>query len=90
MNRELPDAQAGFRKGRGTRDQTANIHLIIEKIRVLGARAASSGGGSLGRGAAGPARVPGRGGLLGFSEPASAPPTSPRQAQCLRGRRAPD
>ena len=26
MNRELPDVQAGFRKGRGTRDQTANIH----------------------------------------------------------------
>ena len=31
MNRELPDVQAGFRKGRGTRDQIANIHLIIEK-----------------------------------------------------------
>ena len=31
MNRELPDVQAGFRKGRGTRDQTANIHWIIEK-----------------------------------------------------------
>ena len=31
MNRELPDAQAGFRKGRGTRDQIANIHRIIEK-----------------------------------------------------------
>ena len=31
MNCELPDAQAGFRKGRGTRDQTANIHWIIEK-----------------------------------------------------------
>ena len=29
MNRELPDIQAGFRKGRGTRDQIANIHLII-------------------------------------------------------------
>ena len=28
---ELPDVQAGFRKGRGTRDQTANIHWIIEK-----------------------------------------------------------
>ena len=27
MNRELPDVQAGFRKGRGTRDQIANIHL---------------------------------------------------------------
>ena len=31
VNRELPNAQAGFRKGRGTRDQTANIHWIIEK-----------------------------------------------------------
>ena len=33
MNRELSDVQAGFRKGRGTRDQTANIHWIIEKAR---------------------------------------------------------
>ena len=33
MNHELPDVQAGFRKGRGTRDQIANIHLIIEKSR---------------------------------------------------------
>ena len=33
VNRELPDAQAGFRKGRGTRDQIANIHWIIEKTR---------------------------------------------------------
>ena len=33
MNRELPDAQAGFRKGRETRDQIANIHWIIEKAR---------------------------------------------------------
>ena len=33
MNRELPDVQAGFRKGRGTRDQVANIHWIIEKAR---------------------------------------------------------
>ena len=31
MNHELPDVQAGFRKGRGTRDQTANIHWIIRK-----------------------------------------------------------
>ena len=31
MNRELPDVQAGFRKGRETRDQIANIHWIIEK-----------------------------------------------------------
>ena len=30
-NRELPDVQAGFRKGRGTRDQIANIHWIMEK-----------------------------------------------------------
>ena len=29
VNQELPDVQAGFRKGRGTRDQTANIHWII-------------------------------------------------------------
>ena len=33
MNRELPDVQAGFRKGRGTRDQIANIFWIIEKAR---------------------------------------------------------
>ena len=33
MNQELPDVQAGFRKGRGTRDQIANIHWIIEKER---------------------------------------------------------
>ena len=31
MNHELPDVQAGFRKGKGTRDQIANIHRIIEK-----------------------------------------------------------
>ena len=31
MNCELPDVQAGFRKGRGTRDQIANIHCIIKK-----------------------------------------------------------
>ena len=31
MNGELPDVQAGFRKDRGTRDQIANIHWIIEK-----------------------------------------------------------
>ena len=30
---ELPDDQAGYRKGRGTRDQTVNIHWIIEKVR---------------------------------------------------------
>ena len=33
MNRELPDVQAGFRKGRGTRDQIANIGWIMEKAR---------------------------------------------------------
>ena len=33
MNHELPDVQAGFRKGRGTRDQIANIHWIMEKAR---------------------------------------------------------
>ena len=33
MNCELPDVQAGLRKGRGTRDQIANIHWIIEKAR---------------------------------------------------------
>ena len=35
MNCELPDVQAVFRKGRGTRDQIANIHWIIEKAREL-------------------------------------------------------
>ena len=33
MNHELPDVQAGFRKGRGTRDQIANIHWIMGKGR---------------------------------------------------------
>ena len=33
MNWELPDVQAGFRKGRGTRDQIANTHWITEKLR---------------------------------------------------------
>ena len=33
MNHELPDVQAGFKKGRGIRDQTANIHWIIKKAR---------------------------------------------------------
>ena len=33
MNRELPDVQAGFRKGRGTRDQIANMHWIMENRR---------------------------------------------------------
>ena len=33
MNQDLPDVQAGFIKGRGTRDQIANVHWIIEKAR---------------------------------------------------------
>ena len=33
MNQELPDVPAGFRKGRGTRDQIVNIHWIMEKAR---------------------------------------------------------
>ena len=33
VNPELPDVQAGFRKGRGTRDQIANIRWIIKKVR---------------------------------------------------------
>ena len=33
VNRELPDVQVGFRKGRGSRDQIANIHWIIKKTR---------------------------------------------------------
>ena len=35
MNHEIPDVQAGFRKGRGTRDQIANIRWIIEKAREV-------------------------------------------------------
>ena len=35
VNHELPDVEAGFRKGRGTRDQIANIHWIIEKTTEL-------------------------------------------------------
>ena len=35
MNREIPDVQAGFRKGRGTRDQIANTRWIMEKAREL-------------------------------------------------------
>ena len=35
VNHELSNVQAGFRKGRGTRDQIANIHWIIEKAREL-------------------------------------------------------
>ena len=33
VNHEVPDVQAGYRKGRGTRDQIANIHWIMEKAR---------------------------------------------------------
>ena len=36
MNHELPDVQAGFRKGRRTRDQIANIHCIMEKALQIG------------------------------------------------------
>ena len=35
MDHEVPDIQSGFRKGRGTRDQIAKIHWIIEKARTL-------------------------------------------------------
>ena len=35
VNQELPDVQAGFRKGRGTRDQIANIHWIIKKLKRM-------------------------------------------------------
>ena len=35
MNHEIPDVQVGIRKGRGTRDQIANIHWIIEKARYF-------------------------------------------------------
>ena len=42
VNRELPDVQAGFRKGRGTRDQIANIHGIIEKAREFQKKSTSA------------------------------------------------
>ena len=42
MNCELPDIQSGFRKGRGTRDQTANICWIIEKARELQKKSTSA------------------------------------------------
>ena len=42
MNQELPDVQAGFRKDRGTRDQTANICWIIEKARELKKKSTSA------------------------------------------------
>ena len=42
MNWELPDVQAGFRKGRGTRDQIANIHWIIEKSKRVQEKTSTS------------------------------------------------
>ena len=42
VNRELPDVQAGFSKGRGTRDQIANIHWIIEKAREFQKKTSTS------------------------------------------------
>ena len=42
MNQELPDVQVGFRKGRGTRDQVANIHWIIEKAREFQKKSTST------------------------------------------------
>ena len=42
MNRELPDVQAGFRKGRGTRDQIANIRWVIDKAREFQKKSTST------------------------------------------------
>ena len=42
VNRDLPDVQAGFRKGRGTRDQIANIRLIIKKAREFQKKSTSA------------------------------------------------
>ena len=42
LNRELPDVQAGFRKGRGTRDQIANIRWIIKKQESSGKTSTSA------------------------------------------------
>ena len=42
MNRELPDVQAGFRKGRGIRDQIANIWLVIKKAREFQKKSTSA------------------------------------------------
>ena len=42
VNHELPDVQAGFRKGRGTRDQIANIRWIIEKVREFQKKTSTS------------------------------------------------
>ena len=43
MNYKLPHVQAGFRKGRGTRDQIANIHWIIKKAREFQKKTSISG-----------------------------------------------
>ena len=42
VNQELPDVQAGFRKGRGTRDQIANIHWIIGKNKRIPEKTSAS------------------------------------------------
>ena len=42
VNQELPEVQAGYRKGRGTRDQIANIHWIIEKAREFQKKSTSA------------------------------------------------
>ena len=42
VNHEFPDVQAGFRKGRGTRDQIANIHWITEKAREFREKTSTS------------------------------------------------
>ena len=42
VNLELPDVQAGFRKGRGTRDKIANIHCIMEKAREFKKKSTSA------------------------------------------------
>ena len=42
VNREMPDVQAGFREGRGTRDQIANTSLIIEKAKELKKKSTSA------------------------------------------------
>ena len=42
LNKELPDVQAGLRKGRETRDQIANIHWIIEKAREFQKKTSTS------------------------------------------------
>ena len=42
MNKEIPDVQAGFRKGRGTRDQISNIHWIIKKKQRIPGKTSTS------------------------------------------------